>query len=611
MFRIIQIGLFLSVLLTSNSLSALDRVEYDLDFKDASRHRVHITVKVKTDGKEELEFFMPVWTPGSYLVREYARNIETIYAQSPGGRSLRMVKLSKNRWKVSCKQESEVWLKYQLYCHEMSVRTNWVEKDFAILNGAATFITLVGAEKKKHYAYLKMPKEWKQSVSALTRNTNKGQHVHAAKNFDELVDNPILLGNPEVERFEEKDVFHFFVHHGGHPFWKAKDSVEDVRKIVREHQRFWGSVPYSKYYFLNLVNESRGGLEHDNCTLLMTSRWNFKNRKNYIGWMALVSHEFFHTWNVRRLRPKELTEYDYEKENYFKTLWIAEGITSYYDDLALVRAEVCSEAEYLELLSKNIKSVQSSPSRNVQSLADSSHDTWIKFYRPNENTVNQTVNYYSKGAVAAFVLDAKIRELTSGKRSLDSVMRLLYERHLKDGYSPEDFRKIVKEVSGQDLNKWFAKFIDGTEEFDYDSALKWFGLKFKSSTLAPVKPDKKAKPTKKKVWLGLSTSTDSGRIKVTRVLLKSPAFQAGLNVDDEIIAIDGFRIPTSGLTSRMEQYKPGDTVELLISRREKLMKLKVLLVEASPHTWTLQFDPKATEVQKMRRLGWLRVREEF
>ena len=339
---------------------------------------------------------------------------------------------------------------------------------------------------------------------------------------------------------------------------------------------------------------------------MMISRWYYRDREKYVRWLGLASHEFFHTWNVRRLRPKPLVAYDYENEVYLRSLWIAEGITSYYDDLQLARCGLISQKEYLETVSKQIETLQTTPGRNIQSLSDSSHDTWIKLYRPNENSGNSQVSYYNKGAVAAFLLDAEIRSATDGRTSLDDVMRILYERHVGDvGYSQSDFRSIVAEASGKDLSAWFEHYIDGVDEFDYSNSLDWYGLQFQ--TPKTTKPEGDTKPAEpgKKAWAGLATEDSSGRLVVTKVLRDSPAFQAGLNVDDEILAIDDYRVTAKQWTDRIKQYQPGDSVGVLIARRERLSTFRLVLGEEPAKTWKLSVIEKPTDDQKHRLADWL------
>ena len=449
--------------------------------------------------------------------------------------------------------------------------------------------------------HVELTKKWGQLVTPLPM-LDVQPNTFVAENFDELVDSPLLLGNPQTASFNVGGKPHMLVNQGGAKYWDVDKAGKDVERIVAAHQKMWGNVPYPRYVFFNLITESGGGLEHDNSTLLMTSRWRYRVPKDYSRWLTLVSHEFFHTWNVRRLRPRGLRRYDYEVENFTDSLWIAEGITSYYESLALVRCGLFKRDEYLEGLSSDIDGVEKYPGKSVQSLAESSRDAWIKFYRPDENSRNTRVSYYGKGAVAAFLLDAEIRRITKNTKSLDDVMRLMYQRFEKDGYLPGDFRGVVAEVAGQELTGWFKTHIDTAAPMQYDQALAWYGLSFDAedkNNHDPNQPKDKGKP-----WTGFSTKNDDGRLVITRVQSGSPAAATGLNVDDEIIALDGFRVTSSTLKDRLTQFKVNQTVPILTSRRQEIRRGEITF-KAEPNSWKLKVVKKPTDEQKQNLRVWL------
>lgn len=578
--------------------AAEPEVSYHLDFSQAANHYVIVTAEFETTGLESLEVFMPVWTPGSYLIREYARNIETMTAADENGNFLPVRKTRKNRWQVETRREVDrTRIKYRLYCRELSVRTNWVEEGFAILNGAPTFVTRKELLKSPHRVTIDKPESWSRISTALLP-VPETDNQFLAPDFDYLVDSPILVGNQQIESFEVGGADHQLVSLGGDGLWDFQKAANDLAKVVQAHHDLWQEIPYDNYKFLNLIVEAGGGLEHDNSTLMMTSRWNFGTRSRYLSWLSLASHEFFHTWNIRRLRPVELVEYDYENENYFSTLWIGEGVTSYYDDLLVKRAGLSSESEYLGQLSRQIRSLQTTAGRLTQSLADSSQDTWIKFYRPDENSRNARISYYTKGAVAAFLLDAEIREATGGEKSLDDVMRQLYQKYSGNrGFTSPQFRELASEVAGKDLSDWFALAIDSTQELDYGTALQHFGLQFKNSG----KSDKD-----QPVWTGLSLSSEDGVITVSGVIRNSPAFEAGINVGDEIVALDGYRVTSSNLDSRTKPFKDGDVKSILITRRGRVLEKQIEFKVEPTESWTLSKVAKPTEEQQQRLDNWLR-----
>src|SRR6185503_5563295 len=362
----------------------------------------------------------------------------------------------------------------------------------------------------------------------------------------------------------------------------------------------WGSLPYDRYIFFNMITESGGGLEHKNSTVLMTNRWATRTRRAYLAWPQLASHEYFHAWNIKRLRPAELGPFDYENENVTRSLWIAEGFTDYYADLQVARAGLQTRDEYLEDLSNTIELLQTTPGRLVQSAEMASYDAWIKYYRPDENSNNTSISYYTKGTVIALLLDAKIRKATNGVKSLDDVMRLAYEKFSgPKGYTPEQFRAVIEQVLGRSLQGFWESAVEGTSELDYMEALDAFGLRFKPPVQQPA--DRAPKP-----WLGISTRNDNGRLVIAQVQRGSPADDAGLNVDDEILAIDDFRVRADRLENRLEQYKSGDKVSVLVARREQLLRVPTTFGAEPQRAWRLELNPAATEAQRRLLDGWLR-----
>jgi predicted metalloprotease with PDZ domain len=393
----------------------VERVRYTLRFPAPQTHYVEVSAAIPTAVRDHVEMMMPVWTPGSYLVREFSRHVEGVVAATVDGEALPVSKTRKNRWRIDTGGAPVVSVSYRVYGHEMSVRTNWIEAEFALLNGAATFMTPGDGEARVHDVAIEPAVGWAQSRTAL-RRLGDDPHHYSAPDYDRLVDSPILLGNPAVYEFTVDAKPHYLVNEGEAGVFDGARAARDLERIVREYRRMWGFLPYDHYFFLNVITEAGGGLEHAESTVLMTTRWTTRTRKAYLAWLGLASHEFFHVWNVKRLRPAELGPFDYEHEVHTHSLWVAEGFTDYYADLALHRAGLMTRDEYLEVLSSKIEGVQSTPGRHVQSVSLASFDAWIKHYRPDENSVNTAVSYYTKGAVIAFLLDARIRSATGGRR---------------------------------------------------------------------------------------------------------------------------------------------------------------------------------------------------
>ena len=595
-----------ALLLTLSSPAlAQDSISYVLSFPAATNHYLDVEATFPA-GDESVEVMMAVWTPGSYLVREFARHIERLEASKKTGEPLQVAKTKKNRWRINAAGADTVRVRYRLYAREMTVRTNWVEAEFAILNGAPTFLTLVDGLERPHDVKLELPDGWKGSWTAMPRHPDGGANHYRAEDFDMLVDSPIYAGSPTVHQFEVGGKMHYLVNHGEGDVWDGERSAADVRTIVEEALAFWGELPYEQYVFLNMLIESGGGLEHKDSTLMMTSRWRARVPEQYRRWLGLVSHEYFHAWNVKRLRPKALGPFDYENEVYTKSLWVAEGVTSYFDDLLLKRSGLYTQKQYLKALSNQIKSLQTTPGRQVRPVEEASYDSWIKQYRRDENSTNSTISYYTKGAIVAFLLDAEIRRATDGAKSMDDMMRMGFELYSGEtGYTPLEFRALASEIAGKDLSGWFEKALETTEELDYGAALEWYGLQFKDPDAKKKDDDDEDEDEPTPGWLGAATRSSAGRLIVSRVERGTPAYEHGLDVGDEILAIDDYRVEATEWPDRLKQYAPGDHIELLIARRDRLRRLPIKLAEEPKNQWQLEIAKYATAPQRNHLEAWL------
>jgi predicted metalloprotease with PDZ domain len=606
----LQCRKLLLVLLVSTLVSlpgiARDPIAYTLRFPDAAAHYMDVEMVVPTEGANELNLFLPTWTPGSYLVREYSRNIISMDAAASGS-ALEVTKTSKNRWIVESEGVASVTINYRLFCREINVRNNWVETDFAVVNGAPTFITIVDDYKRPYLVTVELPSGWETTASPLPSADTANSY--SAPDFGTLVDSPLIAGSPQVDSFEVDGILHSLVTIGGGGVWDNARAARNVQHLVEAQRTFWGGLPYDEpYVFFNLLTGSRGGLEHKQSMLMTGDRWYTKNRGGIRSWLSLVSHEFFHAWNGKRLRPVELGPFEYEHENYSPSLWVVEGLTSYYQHILLARAGYHTHEKYLGALSGSIAGTEKTPGRFVQSLSESSFDAWIKAYRKDENSINALFSYYSGGAVAGFLMDAKIQQETDGNSSLDDVLRAAFERYSgKSGYTESEFIALASEIAGKDLTDWFDRLVRQPNQFDYQPALDWYGLEFEK----PKPPESNSLPVADdpedltKGWLGAVTSSSEGNLKVTSIPSDTPAAAAGLSVDDEIIAIDRHRVDASGLKRLAGLMGAGATVDLLVSRQGLLTTLQVTLGEEPTETWKLKIKKDSTEEQKARVNKWL------
>jgi predicted metalloprotease with PDZ domain len=576
-------------------------IQYRLSFRQAATHRVEVEASIPTDGAKSIRLMMPVWTPGSYLIREYARHVETIAARdSTSNQPLKLVKVDKNHWQVDCEGVQGVVLDYVLYGREMGVRTNWIENEFAFLTGAATFLTREDALDRPHIVRIDAIPEWTHVATSLKPLETRDPWTRRASDYHELVDSPIVLGNLDIQSETVGGATHHLASLGTDSMWDTRGAMKDVAKIVAIEQEFWGETPYQEYWFLNLATESGGGLEHDNSCVLMTSRWTQRQKSKYVDWLSLVSHEFFHVWNVRRLRPRALQNYDYNNEQYMRELWVAEGLTSYYDNLFVVRAGLCTPGEYLERVSKDIQTVENSPGRLVQNLEDSSFDTWIKFYRPDENANNARISYYVKGSLVGLLADAEIRLATDNNKSLDDCMRLLWQRHRTGGYTNADVEAILIEVGGEPIRGWLGSKLSETTELDYSRLLACYGLQWKEKNSESAAP-----PPATPAMLGMEISNQSGKAMVDKVAVGGGAAAAGIQSGDEWIGWDGYRVTPEQWSDRLGLYRAGDRVVATIARRGKLLQVPVEIPFAKPPSWNLVRSESPNEKQQERWRSWL------
>ena len=571
----------------------LEPIRYTVRIPQPRTHYVEVEATVPSAGQREVELKMAIWTP--YVIREFARNLEAVTAEGGGGHSLQVEKYTKNRWRIQTGGANAVTVKYRVYSHEMSVQDNWVDQDFALLNGAATFLTLAESASRPHEVRLVLPQSWKTSITGLP-SASSAPHHYRAVDYETLVDSPIVAGNPALYEFTVAGKPHVLVNVGEGGLWDGPRSARDVERIVREYARMWGGLPYERYVFLNLLTDSGGGMEHGNSAAIMASRAATRAPGTYLRWLHLVSHEYFHAWNVKRFKPAEFIRGEYETEPYTKSLGISEGFTSYYSPLAVYRAGLSGDLDFFAELSRLIRQLQSTPGRLVQSLSMSSFDTWIKFYKPDENSVNTAISYYTKGAVVAFLLDAKVRKATGGEKSLDDVMRTALMRYpLEKGFTPEQFRNVVQEVAGAGLREWLARAFDGTDELEYTEAIEWYGLRFAPDRDGPGK-----------AWLGAQTRVEEGRLTISQVPRATPAYEAGFDAGDEVLGIGTERIRPEQWDAKLSNYRPGEKIAVSITRRNTVMRIEVVLGREPGSRWNLETDPHATAGQRRHRDAWLR-----
>jgi predicted metalloprotease with PDZ domain len=472
---------------------------------------------------------------------------------------------------------------------------SYVDSLHALINGASVFLCPEGMENESIQLTLVPPPDWKRASTGLERVSD---WEFLAPNYDILVDSPIEVGNQQVSSFEAGGVEHQVSIFGAAPIDTEK-FVADIKTIVEGTIPVFGHIPYGRYlFFVNFTDDLGGGLEHLNSTVCMVPRLRLTPREEYNVMMSLFSHEFFHTWNVKRLRPHGLGPFNYSAETYTKSLWIAEGITSYYDDLILRRTGIYSVGEYLDAFAININVLKSLPGPRWQSAEEASFDTWIKFYKPDANSPNVTSSYYIQGAVIGWMLDMAIRRATSGTNTLDDVMRRMYQAtYLKEGrsYSDAEFEATCYEIGGEGLKEIFDSRVRGREDVDYDRYLGYAGLK-----LGPRVEVEQAKG-----FLGVRLGNENGRTTVKTSLAGSPAEAMGLTADDEILGVDRFRVGSEKLSFYIATRKPGERIGLTIARNGRLMEVTGVLAQKPPFEYRIQPLKETAEEQRELFKGWL------
>jgi predicted metalloprotease with PDZ domain len=520
----------------------------------------------------QLDLVMPVWTPGSYLVREYARNVQDFAAGGEGGKRLAWSKVNKNTWRVETAGGREVRATYAVYANEFSVRTNDVNDRHAFWNNAATLMYPDGFISAPSTLRVVPQNGWK--IATGLPSVSDQPDTFRADNFDILYDSPFLVSDFNVLSFEVRGVPHRIVV-DGEGNYDAERMRRDVQKIVETEVGVVGEIPYHDYTFLLILDPTRGGggLEHLNSTALTFRRFNFRPDTSYYDFLTLVAHEFFHLWNVKRIRPDALGPFDYTRENYTRLLWVAEGITSYYESLFVRRAGLMTDKEYLADLARSIRSAQNTPGRLEMSAEEASFDAWIKQYRPDENTINTTLSYYDKGALLGFLLDLEIRRRSGGTKSLDDVMRYLYAEFYKKNrnYTPEDFQRAAESMAGSSLEDFFRRYVHGREELDYNAALAGVGLQLE------LYAGDRTRPAAEPAYFGATLKQEQDRLNVTNVLAGSPAYNQGLNAADQIVAVDGMRATLDFLNARLNEHKPGDELRVTVFRNDDLRDLTIKL----------------------------------
>ena len=560
-------------------------IRYSIQPLSMQAHTFEVRCCVENPDPAGQRFALPAWIPGSYLIRDFARPIVAIRAES-GGKPLCLTKIDKHTWQAgSIRHGVPITVIAEIYAWDLSVRGAHLDQTHAFFNGTSVFLRVQGHEDAPCLLDIQPPtdsacRDWRIATALETARGEQGcdrPHgfgLYRAASYDELIDHPVEMGRFTVARFLACGVPHEIAISGRHDCDMERLGA-DLKRICEWQIRFFGEpAPMSRYVFLvTAVGEGYGGLEHRASSALLCSRNDLPYpgmqglSEGYRTFLGLCSHEYFHTWNVKRIKPAAFMPYQLDRENYTTLLWAFEGFTSYYDDLALLRSGVIELKDWLELTAKTIGNVERGPGRRQQTLAESSFDAWSKFYRPDENTPNAVVSYYAKGALVALALDLTLRRKTHGKISLDDTMRALWQRHGKTGIgvAEDDIRLISEEFSGINLLRFFADA--------------------------------------KTPSLGIKTASENNEFKLATVYSQGAAQAAGLSAGDILLAIDGLRVTPANVDRQLARHQPGDSIKVHAFRRDELMEFEVRLDPPPAETAKLTLSGKTNRL----RLEWLGV----
>jgi len=595
-------------------------IVYDVRPKHPGAHIFAVTCQVNDPNPDGHVFSLPAWIPGSYMIRDYARHVMTVTA-SLDGETVPVTKIDKSTWRAG-PGKGLLLISAEVYTNDLSVRGSFLDIDHAFLNGVCLFFQIHGRDSERCIVHLASPDhvhDWKVATG-LTRLTGAADEFGAfvATGYDELVDRPVLMGSLSFGRFELAGAEHLIAIVGRHDA-DIERIERDVACICASHvEMFGGGVPFDRYVFLvTALNAGYGGLEHANSTALICKRTDLPRAgdeqvgKAYRRFLGLVSHEYFHLWNIKRIQPAEFVPTVLDREAYTRQLWIFEGITSYYDDLGLLRAGLIEPSAYLELLGRSLTAVYRSGGRRRQTLEESSFDAWIKFYKQDENAPNAIVSYYRKGAMVALALDLELRLKTNGAFSLDDLMRALWQQFgatASHGLPDGGFQQLTEQLSGLDLDEFFRQALRTTVDPPVGILLAQFGVRLhmraaESDTDAGGKVGSRgARPLP---WFGFRTRPEGERLLIRHVASNDRAADAGLAANDELVSLDGYRVTATNWLELLDQTQVGQQVEVCVFRRDELRRFTIEAGISPRDTCYLGLEDDVDADVARRRRNWL------
>ncbi len=595
---LLPVFLLIFLLIVDNAAFAQTRIHYKLTMEKPWTHYYSVEMSVAGVTADSLDFKMPVWTPGSYLIREFEKNVEDFKAESASGSELSFYKIDKNTWRVRTDKNDAVVVTYKVYAFTISVRNSFLDESHGFINGTSVFMFVQGMKNLPVSLTIIPYKKW-NVISTGLNNTDDGEWKYSAPNYDVLADSPIEIGNQHEIKFEADDVDYTIAMYG-RANYEDDQVIEGVKKIVETATSIFGGNPNKKYVFIvHNLDQGGGGLEHLNSATLEVNRWTYKPESSLRRFFSLVSHEYFHLWNVKRIRAAALGPFNYNTENYTHLLWEMEGVTSYYSGQVMLRAGFSNPTSYINGWASTISAMENTPGNRVQSVADASFDAWIKAYRWNENSYNTTISYYTKGMVLGLLLDLEIIHATEGENNYDDVLRYLYDEYylkLHRGFTDEEYKKAVEKIAGENLDDFFRDYVFGTVPIDYQKFFNYAGIEVIKG------PEDDSIPQ-----LGVRLNNRGDKLTISTVIRNTPAYKCGLNVNDEIVAINGYRINKTVYDKILSTSSAGDTLNIMVSRGGIIKSFKVELEKNKNSEYVLRRIDNPSGEQDMVFKKWLRI----
>ena len=582
------------------------KIGFEVSFKEPQAHYAEVQMNISGLIKDYVDVKMPVWTPGSYLVREFEKSVEEFKATA-AGKAVKVEKVKKNTWRIFSAKAANIQINYRVYAFEISVRTPFIDESHAFLSPTGIFMHPDGMIKSPSTVRIIPFNTWSKVSTGLTPVAVE-QFTYKASDFDILYDSPIEVGNQDIFEFTAAGVRHEVAMYGGGNYNKEKLKV-DMAKIVEKETAVYGENP-NKYYLFIVHNflKGGGGLEHLNSTTLGATRNAYNTAEGYKGFLGLVAHEYHHLWNVKRLRPIALGPFDYDNENYTTNLWVAEGFTSYYENKYLHRAGFTELNEFLKDLAGGVGTVLNTPGAKYHSAASSSYDAWIIGYRPNENSKNNSISYYNKGEVIGILMDLEIINATKGAKSLDDVMKAMYLqcKTLKRGYTDAEFKAMVEKISGISFTNFWAKYVNGVDDVDYVKYFGYAGVDVSTENATPGKP----------VTGATGQLTNDGLV-ITSTTRNSAAWISGLNVNDVVLSLDDTSLSDALSTVRLKspmisldaiplvgKKNIGDVLKVKVKRDGLEKEISLTLKENPNVRLIVTVNENATPAQKAVLKKW-------